>query len=80
MKRCQECNQLKTELPILYDYISDDMKLIEERRTCKECWRVLRRQVRTISSGPMIKRNGIRYLSVTVVGESISGQLELFKE
>lgn len=80
MKRCEECNQLKGELPFLYDYISEDMKPIEERRTCEECWRVLRRQVRTISSGPMIKRNGIRYLSVTVVGESISGQLELFKE
>lgn len=78
MKRCEECNQIKTELPFLYDYISDDMKLIEERRTCEECWRVLRRQVRTISSGPMIKRNGIRYLSVTVVGRPLSGQLELF--
>lgn len=78
MKRCEECNQIKTELPFLYDYIADDMKPIEERRTCKECWRVLRRQVRTISSGPMIKRNGIRYLSVTVVGSPLSGQLELF--
>ena len=78
MKRCEECNRIKTELPFLYDYISDDMKLIEERRTCEECWRVLRRQVRTISSGPMIKRNGIRYLSVTVVGRPLSGQLELF--
>lgn len=78
MKRCEECNQLKDELPFLYDYNSDDMKLIEERRTCEECWRVLRRQVQTISSGPMIKRNGIRYLSVTVVGQPLSGQLELF--
>ena len=78
MKRCEECHQIKTELPFLYDYISDDMKLIEERRTCEECWRILRRQVRTISSGPMIKRNGIRYLSVTVVGIPLSGQLELF--
>ena len=78
MKRCEECNQIKTELPFLYDYISDDMRLIEERRTCEECWRALRRQVRTISSGPMIKRNGIRYLSVTVVGRPLSGQLELF--
>lgn len=78
MKRCEECHQLKDELPFLYDYIAEDMKPIEERRTCEDCWRRLRQQVRVISNGPMIKRNGIRYTSVTVVGKPMSGQLELF--
>lgn len=77
-RRCEECNQLKEELPFLYDYNDDDMQVVEERKTCEDCWNALRFKVRMISSGPMIKRNGIRYLSVTVVGSPLSGQLELF--
>lgn len=76
--RCEECNQLKDELPFLYDYNDEQMKVIEERKTCKECWNALRFKIRVISHGPMIKRNGVRYQGVTVVGKPLSGQLELF--
>ncbi|MEK4555570.1 hypothetical protein [Jeotgalicoccus sp. FSL K6-3177] len=77
-KLCEECNQFKDELPFLYDYNDENMNVIEERKTCEDCWRALRFKVRVISHGPMIKRNGAQYKGVTVVGKPISGQLELF--
>ena len=77
-RRCEECNQLKDELPFLFDYNDECMNVIEERKTCYECWKVLCRTVRVIAHGPQAKRNKTTYKTVHVVGKPISGQMELF--
>lgn len=77
-RRCEECNQLKDELPFLFDYNDERMAVIEERIICYECWNVLCRFVRVIAHGPQVKRNEIVYKTVHVVGKPISGQMELF--
>lgn len=77
-RRCEECNELKEEIPFLFYYNDEHMKVIEERKTCYECWLVLRKTVRVIAHGPQVKRNGTTYETVHVVGKPINGQMELF--
>lgn len=73
MTRCEECN-LPKETPFLYIYLESN----EERKTCKDCWQYLNRQLRIISHGPTVKRHKVRYNAVTVAGKPLSGQLGLF--
>lgn len=78
MKRCEECQELKSALPFLFEYHDDDLHPIEERRTCEVCWRRLKERLKIISHGPMVKRNKVRYERVTVVGKPNKYQMELF--
>lgn len=71
--RCQECDKNKA-IPFLYIYLNTG----EERKTCHDCWKYLNRQLRVISHGPGVKRNKIRYESMTVAGKPLSGQMGLF--
>ena len=70
---CQECNS-PNPTPFLYIYLESN----EERKTCKDCWQYLNRRLRVISHGPNVKRNKVVYRAVTVAGEPLTGQMELF--
>lgn len=79
MKRCEECNQVKSELPVLIEYNDERMHVTEERRTCEDCWLELIKKVNVIATGHEMHRHGIKYKRlVHVIGNPISGQLELF--
>ena len=78
MKKCEECQELKSDLPFFFQYLTDQFDVIEERRTCEACWRRLRGHLRVINHGPMVKRNKVKYERVTVVGKPNKYQMELF--
>ena len=78
-RRCEECQQLKNDLPFLFMYFDPDtLDFNHERKTCEACWRRIRSLHRIISYGPGTKRNKVRYERVTVIGEPFKYQQELF--
>ena len=79
MIKCEECGHRKPDIPFIFQYhTADSLDFILERKTCEACWRRIRGDLRIISYGPMIKVNRKRYERVTVVGEAIKYQGELF--
>lgn len=85
-RRCEECNQSKNELPFWVEYLDNKMNIIEERKTCKDCRFGFiskmsfgpERKLRVIGSGPSFKKGNYVYQRVHIVGNPISGQMELF--
>ena len=79
MIKCEECHHRTPDIPFVFQYLdAEHFEITSERRTCKACWERLRGNVRIISHGPRVRFKGKRYERVTVVGEAIKYQGELF--
>lgn len=80
MIKCEECHHRASDIPFVFQYLDVEcFEIISERRTCKTCWERLRGNVRIISHGPMVKRNKVKYETITVIGEAKKYQMELFE-